>query len=231
MVTCAGEPVVPVAAAAPGRTIRATEHFVHPATVALGEPGPIYVAFGYAAQRAVVDVDVELGLVKVVQVASCQDVGTVINPVQLLGQVEGGIVQGLGFALMEQVIVRDGHIRNPDLQDYLIPTIADAPQVVSAYVEVPQPGMPYGWKGAGELPLCAALPAIAAAVRDATGLPLPSAPIRPDDIALALGAAPIVRWTTPPPPPVADSPYPDPSGRGDGTWERSGADGHEPAPG
>ena len=160
------------------------------------------------------------------QIASSQDVGTVINPAQLLGQVEGGIAQGLGFALMERVVVRDGHIRNPDLQDYLIPTIADVPEVVADFVEVPQPGMPFGWKGAGEPPLCAALPAIAAAVRDATGLPLPSAPIRPDDIALGLGAAPIVRWTQPPPAPAAGSPYPDRSGHGSGTWERRGAGGH-----
>jgi hypothetical protein len=94
-----------------------------------------------------------------------------------------------------------GLIGNPDLQDYLIPTIADAPQVLAEFVEVPQPGMPFGWKGAGELPLCAALPAIAAAVRDATGLPLPAAPIRPEHIALRQGAAPIVTWTTAPPPP------------------------------
>jgi xanthine dehydrogenase D subunit len=225
MVTCDGAPLVPVAAAAPGRTFRATEHFAHPETGPLGGPVPMYVAFGYAAQRAVVDVDVELGLVKVVQIASCQDVGTVINPAQLLGQIEGGIAQGLGFALMEEVIVRDGLIRNPDLQDYLIPTIADMPEVVASFVEIPQPGMPYGWKGAGELPLCAALPAIAAAVRDATGLPLPAAPIRPEHIALGLGAAPVVRWTDAPPPPAPESPHPDLSGQGGGTWEQAGADG------
>lgn len=225
MVTCAGRPLVPLAEAAPGRTFRATEHFAHPATGPLGGDVPMYVAFGYAAQRAVVDVDVELGLVKVVQVASCQDVGAIVNPTQLLGQVEGGIVQGLGFALMEEVIVADGLIRNPDLQDYLIPTIADAPEVVASFVEVAQPGMPYGWKGAAELPLCAALPAIAAAVRDATGLPLPAAPIRPEHIALGLGAAPIVRWTAAPPPPGPTSPYPDPSGSGGGTWAEAGADG------
>jgi CO/xanthine dehydrogenase Mo-binding subunit len=224
-VTCSGDPVVPVADAAPGRTFRATERFAHPATGPLGGPVPLYVAFGYAAQRAVVDVDVELGLVKVVQVASCQDVGTVINPAQLLGQVEGGIAQGLGFALMEEVIVRDGLIGNPDLQDYLIPTIADAPEVIAEFVEVPQPGMPFGWKGAGELPLCAALPAIAAAVRDATGLPLPAVPIRPEHIALGLGAAAIVRWTEPPPPPEMETPYRDPTGTGAGTWEQAGADG------
>jgi CO/xanthine dehydrogenase Mo-binding subunit len=224
-VTCAGRPLVPVADAAPGQVFRATERFAHPATGPIGGELPLYVAFGYAAQRAVVDVDLELGLVRVVQVASCQDVGTVVNPAQLRGQVEGGIVQGLGFALMEEVVVRDGLIRNPDFQDYLIPTIADAPEIVSAFVEVPQPGMPYGWKGAAELPLCAALPAVAAAVRDATGLPLPAAPIRPEHIALRLGAAPTVTWTDPGAAPVLDSPYPDPSGTGTGTWEEAGADG------
>ena len=224
-VTCDGRPLVPVAAAAPGRAFRATERFAHPETGALGGELPLYVAFGYAAQRAVVDVDLELGLVRVVQVASCQDVGTVVNPTQLLGQIEGGIAQGLGFALMEEVVVRDGLIRNPDLQDYLIPTIADAPEVVASFVEVPQPGLPYGWKGAAELPLCAALPAIAAAVRDATGLPLPAAPIRPEHIALRLGAAPVVTWADPAPAPEPTSPYPDPSGTGAGTWEADGADG------
>jgi xanthine dehydrogenase D subunit len=227
-VLCDGTPLVPVADAAPGRVFRATERFAHPPTGPLGGDLPVYVAFGYAAQRAVVDVDLDLGLVRVVQVASCQDVGTVVNPTQLRGQVEGGIVQGVGFALMEQVVVRDGLIRNPDFQDYLIPTIVDAPEVVSAFVEVPQPGMPYGWKGAGELPLCAALPAVAAAVRDATGLPLPAAPIRPEHVALGLGAAPVVTWADPGPPPAVGSPYPDPSGSGAGTWEQAGADGADP---
>jgi CO/xanthine dehydrogenase Mo-binding subunit len=160
----------------------------------------MYVGYGFSAQRAVVDVDVELGLVSVVQVASCQDVGTVLNPLQLLGQIEGGIVQGMGLALMEEVVVADGRITNPDLQDYLIPTIVDAPEVVSTYVTDPQPGMPHGWKGVGEPPLCTAVPVIAAAVRAATGLPLPAVPIKPEHIALGLGAPPTVTWTTPRPP-------------------------------
>jgi xanthine dehydrogenase D subunit len=198
MVCCEGRPVVPVAEAAPGHTVRATERFAHPETFALGdERGGMYVGFGFSAQRAVVDVDVELGLVSVVEVASCQDVGTVINPVQLLGQIEGGIVQGMGLALMEEVVVRDGLITNPDFQDYLIPTIVDAPDVVSTYVTDPQPGMPHGWKGVGEPPLCTALPAVAAAVRNATGLALPTVPIRPDAIALGLGTPPTVTWTAP----------------------------------
>jgi xanthine dehydrogenase D subunit len=196
----AGRPVTSVAAAAPGQTLRATEHFQHPATYPLGSrEGGMYVGFGFSAQRAVVDVDVELGLVSVVQVASCQDVGTVVNPIQLLGQIEGGIVQGMGLALMEEVVVVDGLITNPDFQDYLIPTIVDAPEVVSTYVTDPEPGMPHGWKGVGEPPLCTAVPAVAAAVRAATGLPLPAVPIKPEHVALGLGAAPTVTWTTPRP--------------------------------
>jgi len=194
----AGQPLSTVAEAAPGRTFRATEHFQHPDTFALGSPeARMYVGYGFSAQRAVVDVDVELGLVSVVQVASCQDVGTVINPVQLLGQIEGGIVQGMGLALMEAVVVADGRITNPDFQDYLIPTIVDAPEIVSTYVTDPEPGMPHGWKGVGEPPLCTAVPVVAAAVRAATGLPLPAVPIKPEHIALGLGAAPTVTWTTP----------------------------------
>ncbi|MCU1619311.1 MAG: xanthine dehydrogenase, molybdenum binding subunit apoprotein [Modestobacter sp.] len=200
VVCAAGKPLTTVAEAAPGQIFRATEHFQHPDTYALGSPeARMYVGYGFSAQRAVVDVDVELGLVSVVQVASCQDVGAVINPTQLLGQIEGGIVQGMGLALMEAVVVRDGLITNPDFQDYLIPTIVDAPEVVSTYVTDPQPGMPHGWKGVGEPPLCTAVPVVAAAVRAATGLPLPSVPIKPEHIALGLGTAPTVSWTTPRP--------------------------------
>jgi xanthine dehydrogenase D subunit len=200
VVCAAGRPLGPVATAAPGQTFRATEHFQHPATHPLGSAeGGMYVAFGFSAQRAVVDVDVELGLVSVVQVASCQDVGTVVNPTQLLGQIEGGIVQGMGLALMEEVVVADGLITNPDFQDYLIPTIVDAPEVVSTYVTDPEPGMPHGWKGVGEPPLCTAVPVVAAAVRAATGLPLPAVPIKPEHIALGIGEAPTVTWTTPRP--------------------------------
>jgi xanthine dehydrogenase D subunit len=179
-----GRPLVAVADAAPGQAFRATEHWLHRATGTFGDEAPMYVAFGYSAQRAVVDVDPELGLVRVVQVASVQDVGAVVNPTQLLGQVEGGIVQGIGMVTMEEVVVTGGVIRNPDLQGYVVPTVVDAPEVVSEYVEVPEPRVPYGWKGVGEPPLCTAVPAVAAAIRDATGLALPASPIRPEHIAL-----------------------------------------------
>jgi xanthine dehydrogenase D subunit len=193
-VTLGGAPLVPLAEVAPGRAFRATEHWVHRATGTFGDAAPMYVAFGYAAQRAVVDVDPELGLVRVVQVASVQDVGRVVNPTQLLGQVEGGIVQGLGMVTMEEVVVEGGAIVNPDLEGYVVPTIVDAPEVLSEYVEVPEPRLPFGWKGVGEPPLCSAVPAVAAAIRAATGLALPTSPIRPEHIALRVGEPAVVDW-------------------------------------
>jgi CO/xanthine dehydrogenase Mo-binding subunit len=196
VISGADGPPVPIGAAAPGRTFRATERFTHRPTGTFGAAEPMYVAFGFSAQRAVVDVDAELGLVRVVQVASCQDVGRVVNPVALRGQIEGGIVQGLGLALMEELVIDGGRITNPDLQDYLIPTIVDAPEVLSEYVQQPQPHVPYGWKGVGEPPLCTALPAIAAAVRAATGLALTRVPIRPEHIALRRATPPVVTWAT-----------------------------------
>lgn len=144
--------------------------------------GHSHLDFGYVAHRAVVDVDEELGLVRVVQLATCQDVGRVMNLQGLEGQIEGGSAQGLGYAVMEQVIVRDGRIRNPSFTDYLLPTILDMPPVVYNLVEVPDPDMPYGGKGMAEMPHISSGPAIAAAVRQATGRSLTRLPLSPDDI-------------------------------------------------
>ena len=134
-----------------------------------------------AAHRAVVDVDPELGLVRVVHVATAQDVGRVLNPVQCLGQVEGGIAQGVGLAVMEEILIEDGRVRNPSFTDYLIPTALDAPEVDATYIEVPEPDAPFGAKGVGEPPVISSTPAIVAAIRAATGRSLyadPGAPVR-----------------------------------------------------
>ena len=141
-----------------------------------------HVAFLFAAHRAVVDVDVETGLVKVVQVATAQDVGKAINPVAVVGQLEGGIAQGLGLAVMEEVQLRDGHVRNPSFTDYLLPTTLDMPPVVVDVIEHPHPDAPYGAKGVGEPPTISSTPAIVAAIRAATGRELNRVPVRPDDI-------------------------------------------------
>lgn len=141
-----------------------------------------HVAFLFAAHRAVVEVDTGTGLVRVVQVATAQDVGKAINPVQVVGQIEGGIAQGLGLALMEEVQLKDGKVRNASFTDYLLPTALDMPPVVVDLVEHPHPDAPYGAKGVGEPPTISSTPAIVAAVRAATGRALNRVPVRPDDI-------------------------------------------------
>ncbi|MEV4750872.1 molybdopterin cofactor-binding domain-containing protein [Streptosporangium sp. NPDC049248] len=146
--------------------------------------GDSHTQLALCVHRAVVDVDVELGLVKVVELAAVQDVGRIMNPLALEGQIHGGSAQGLGLALMEEIQVQDGVVRNPSFTDYLIPTILDMPPMRVSIMENPDPHAPYGLRGAGEPPTLSATPAVAAAVRAATGLPLPRVPIRPHDIAL-----------------------------------------------
>src|SRR5690606_7888238 len=126
-----------------------------------------HTAFAFVAHRAVVDVDPDLGLVRVVQVATAQDVGRVLNPLSAMGQVEGGIAQGLGLAVMEEIIQIDGKIRNASFTDYLLPTMLDMPAVVMSFVEEPEPLAPLGAKGIGEPPTISSTPAIVAAIRDA----------------------------------------------------------------
>jgi xanthine dehydrogenase D subunit len=144
--------------------------------------GDLHVDFCVAAHRAVVDVDPDLGLVRVVQVAIAQDVGRAINPQQVLGQIEGGIAQGLGQAVLEEVVVEGGVVRNPSFTDYLLPTFLDVPPVEAVLVEEPSPWGPFGAKGMGELPTISATPAVVAAIRDATGRALTRVPVRPEDI-------------------------------------------------
>ncbi|MDJ1137737.1 molybdopterin cofactor-binding domain-containing protein [Streptomyces iconiensis] len=144
--------------------------------------GDAHIAFAFAAHRAVVDVDVELGLVKVVELATAQDVGKAMNPLAVEGQIEGGSAQGLGLALMEELRLEKGRLRNPSFTDYLIPTIADMPSVPIDLLELPHPDSPYGLNGVGEPPTLSSTPAIANALRDATGLELARVPVRPDDL-------------------------------------------------
>ncbi len=147
-----------------------------------------HVAFLFAAHRATVDVDVETGIVKVVQVATSQDVGKAINPLAVVGQLEGGIAQGLGLAVMEEVRLQGGLMRNASFTDYLLPTTLDMPPVVCDLVEHPHPDAPYGAKGVGEPPTISSTPAIVAAIRAATGRELNRVPVRPDDIVFGTAA-------------------------------------------
>jgi CO/xanthine dehydrogenase Mo-binding subunit len=144
--------------------------------------GRAHVQYGFAAHRAVVDVDVELGLVRVVELNCAQDVGKAMNPQAVLGQIHGGSAQGLGLAVMEEIQITDGKIRNPSFTDYLIPTILDMPPMNVDVLELADPHAPYGLRGVGEPPTISSTPAIVAAIRAATGLALTRAPVRPEHI-------------------------------------------------
>jgi xanthine dehydrogenase D subunit len=167
-----------------GDEIDETFEFHHKETFPFGEDGQgdAHVQFAFAAHRAVVDVDTELGLVRVVEIAAAQDVGKAMNPQGLEGQIEGGIAQGLGLALLEEIQVSEGKIQNASFTDYLIPTILDMPSVRAEILELADPESPYGLKGAGEPPTIASTPAIVSALRYATGKELARVPVKPEQI-------------------------------------------------
>ena len=141
-----------------------------------------HVAYACAAMRVVAEVDVELGRTRIVWIGTAQDVGKAVNPQAVTGQIEGGIAQGLGLALMEEIQTRDGLITNASFTDYLIPTTLDMPPVVSELVEHADPDAPYGVKGVGEPPTVVSTAAVVSALRVATGRELTRVPVRPDDI-------------------------------------------------
>jgi CO/xanthine dehydrogenase Mo-binding subunit len=160
----------------------------HAPTTPLGESGQItgeraHVAFAVCAMRVVAEVDVELGLTRVVWIGAAQEVGKAIDPAAVEGQIEGGIAQGLGLAVMEEIQTHDGLIVNASFTDYLIPTTLDMPTVEVVLIETPEPSAPYGVKGVGEPPTVAATAAVMAALRDASGRELTRAPVRPDELA------------------------------------------------
>lgn len=184
IVDTVGELRVPVAEATAGLEFDETFEHHHRPTEDLDEfgQGNCHTAFAFAAHRAVVDVDPVLGLVKVVQVATVQDVGRALNPLSVTGQIEGGIAQGVGLAVMEEIISDRGVVKNASFTDYLLPTFLDMPDVVIALVEEPEPQAPLGAKGVGEPPTVSSTPAVVAAIRDAIGKDLVRVPVRPTDI-------------------------------------------------
>ncbi|MEV2221186.1 molybdopterin cofactor-binding domain-containing protein [Nocardia vinacea] len=149
--------------------------------------GNSHTQLALCVHRAVVDVDTDLGLVKVVSLDAVQDVGKIMNRLSLEGQIHGGSVQGLGLAVMEEIQVKDGKVRNPSFTDYLIPTILDTPSQRLEILENADPHAPYGLRGAGEPPTLSSTPAIAAAIRDACrsrggNVHINRVPVRPEDI-------------------------------------------------
>ncbi|MFF9160195.1 xanthine dehydrogenase family protein molybdopterin-binding subunit [Streptomyces longwoodensis] len=143
-----------------------------------------HVQYSFAAHRAVVEVDTELGLVKVVELACAQDVGKALNPLSVVGQIQGGTTQGLGVAVMEEIVVdpKTAKVRNPSFTDYLIPTILDTPTIPVDVLELADDHAPYGLRGIGEAPTLSSTPAVLAAIRDATGRELNRTPVRPEHL-------------------------------------------------
>jgi xanthine dehydrogenase D subunit len=179
-----GSPLAPLVLLLEEPVEKEFEHHHRPTTTLDGNgQGQAHVSFMFVAQRAVVDVDPEAGLARVAQVATAQDVGRAINPLQVHGQIEGAIAQGVGLATMEEIQVRDGLIRNASFTDYLLPTALDMPAIESVLLEEAEPDAPYGAKGVGEPPLIASPAAIVAAMRVATGRRLGRLPVRPDELA------------------------------------------------
>jgi CO/xanthine dehydrogenase Mo-binding subunit/aerobic-type carbon monoxide dehydrogenase small subunit (CoxS/CutS family) len=146
-----------------------------------GEP---YSQFGYGAHLAELEVDVELGLVRMLRVTAAHDVGRAVNPTLIEGQIGGGVAQGIGMALMEEYVPG----RNENLHDYLIPTIGDVPEVVCILVESIDPIGPFGAKGIGEHALVPTAPAILNAIRDAVGAGVRRLPATPDRVLAAYAA-------------------------------------------
>jgi CO/xanthine dehydrogenase Mo-binding subunit len=142
-----------------------------------------HVALAVSAMKVVAEVDEELGLTRIVWIGTAQDVGRAVNPLAVQGQIEGGTAQGIGLALMEEIQLVDGSVRNASFTDYLIPTALDVPPVVEAVlIEEAEPDAPYGVKGVGEPPTVVSTAAVVSAMRAATGRALTRVPVRPDDI-------------------------------------------------
>ena len=168
-----------------GYVLRAEETY-NPPTKPLdanGRGSP-YAQYGYAAQLALVEVDLALGTVKTIRIVAAHDVGKAINPLLIEGQVQGGIAQGLGMALMEEYIPG----RTENLHDYLIPTIGDVPPVETIIVEEPDEHGPYGAKGLGEHALIPTAPAILNAISNACGVRMTRVPVTPSRLLEAIKA-------------------------------------------
>ncbi len=169
-----------------GYAMMAEETYDPPTTPlnADGQGNP-YAVYGFGAQMVELEVDTRLGTTRLIKITAAHDLGRTINPKMAEGQIEGGIAQGIGMALMEEYIPG----RTDNLHDYLIPTIGDVPPIESLLIEVPDPDGPYGAKGLGEHVLIPTAPAILNAIRHATGAVITRLPALPHRVLAAIKAA------------------------------------------
>jgi xanthine dehydrogenase molybdenum-binding subunit len=167
---------------AEGRDTRLLYRYHAPSTLPLGQGGDMHFAFGYSAQAAQVAVNVQSGEVRVLRIVAACDAGRAINPRALLGQIEGGLVMGIGTALTEAYEIEEGIPQTLRWADYGVPLIRHMPEMDVHIVEHPTPSGPYGAKGVGELPSIPTAPAICNAIYNAVGVRVHRLPARPDDI-------------------------------------------------
>jgi len=165
-----------------GRDPRALYEYWAPATKPLGQGGDMHFAFSFAAQAAEVEVDTRTGLVRVLKIIVANDVGKALNPLGLQGQVEGGVVMGLGNALTENFIVEEGRVFTDRLARYRVPSITQTPEIISLIVEHPAADGPYGAKGVGEIVSIPTTPAITNAIFNAVGVRVDSLPVDQEQI-------------------------------------------------
>ncbi|MBN1935896.1 MAG: molybdopterin-dependent oxidoreductase [Anaerolineae bacterium] len=160
-----------------GLSLREEGSYTPPETRALGRPGDMHFSFGYATLAAQVEVDLETGEAAVRHLILAQDVGRALNPLGLRGQLEGGVVMGLGYAVQEEMVFERGELRTPTLGQYRIPRIDQLPEITTIVVECEDKSGPFGGKGVGELSLIPVAPAVANAIARATGVQVFALPV------------------------------------------------------
>jgi len=145
-------------------------------------------SYGYVAQAVEIQVDTETGHIQVLNVTSANDVGKAINPQQIVGQIEGAVVQAAGYAILENLVQENGYVQTPHLSTYLIPTVLDIPEKIESLVlEYPDPRGPFGARGMAEMPFLPFVPALVAAVYEATGVWFNEFPLTPERVLRGLG--------------------------------------------
>jgi CO/xanthine dehydrogenase Mo-binding subunit len=168
-----------------GFSLEATSLFkppTMPEDTKTGQSMRAFVTYLFGSHACQVLVDTETGEVKVERYIACHDVGKAINPDQVIGQIQGGVTMGIGMALMEEVVLKNGKILNPGFTDYILPTIRDVPEIECIVLEIPDPGGPFGAKGVGEPPLIGTGPAVLSAIYDAIGKPIRELPATPERV-------------------------------------------------
>jgi CO/xanthine dehydrogenase Mo-binding subunit len=172
-----------------GQTLVA-EAFYDPPTEMLSKDlrGNVSATYGFAAQAALVDVDESTGRVEVVKIVSAHDVGRALNPAAAEGQIHGGIHMGLGYAISEELVIREGRVLNPQLMEYAIVSARDMPEIVIELIETVDGAGPFGAKGLGESGVIPVAAAVANAVKDATGARITELPLTPERVYRALAS-------------------------------------------